>query len=319
MNSFRSAFTVACVGLGFGFTATGLQAQETTGTLQKIKESGTIVLGVRDYSAPFSYLDDKQSYQGYSIDLCMKVVSAVQKKLGLSMLNVKLNPVTAGTRIPLMANGTIDLECGNTTNNTERQAQVEFAPTMFITSNRLVAKKTSNIRSLADLKGKAIVASAGTSHLKQLTILNADQKLDMTISTVKDTAEGFLMVETGRSVAYSMDDIILANLVANAKNPADFTITSEPLSVEPFGIMMRKNDPAFKKVVDDAIIGVYQSGEIQRIYDKWFMRPIPPKGINLNWPMTAELKAILAKPTASGDPAAYAVVPGAQRAANRKR
>lgn len=315
MNVFKSAVATCAVAL----TAMTAHAQETTGTLKKIGDTGRIVLGVRDYSAPFSYLDDKQSYQGYSIDLCMKIVSAVQKKLGLSTLNVTLNPVTAATRIPLMANGTIDMECGNTTNNTERQTQVDFAPTMFITSNRLLAKKSSNIRSLADMKGKAIVASSGTSHLKQLTALNANEKLDLNIMTVKDTAEGFLMIESGRGVAYSMDDIILANLVANAKNPADYTITQEPLSVEPFGIMMRRNDPSFKKVVDDAIAGVFRSGEINRIYDKWFMQPIPPKGINLNWPMTAELKAIIAKPTNSGDPAAYAVVPEAQKMATKKK
>lgn len=309
MNLLISGVIAASIGL----TPFAAHAQDATGTLKKIRERGTIVLGVRDFSAPFSYLDDKQSYQGYSVDLCMRIVSAVQKKLGLSTLNVTLNPVTAATRIPLMANGTIDLECGNTTNNVERQGQVDFAPTMFITSNRLLSKKTSNIRSLADMKGKAIVASSGTSHLKQLTALNVDQKLDLNIMTVKDTAEGFLMIETGRGVAYSMDDIILANLVANAKNPNDFAITTEPLSVEPFGIMMRKNDPAFKKVVDDAVIGIFQSGEINRIYDKWFLRPIPPKGINLNWPMTAELKAIIAKPTNSGDPAAYAVVPETQK------
>lgn len=315
MNLLKSTLVVCSLSL----TALTVQAQDSTGTLGKIKNNGTIVLGVRDYSAPFSYLDDKQSYQGYSIDLCMRVVSAIQKKLGMSSLNVTLSPVTAATRIPLMANGTIDLECGNTTNNTERQGQVDFAPTMFITSNRLLAKKSSNIHSLADLKGKVIVASSGTSHVKQLTALNADQKLGMNILTVKDTAEGFLMVETGRGVAYSMDDIILATLVANAKNPGDFAITTEPLSVEPFGIMMRRNDPAFKKTVDDAIIAVYHSGDINRIYNKWFMQPIPPKNINLNWPMTAELKAILAKPTSSGDPAAYAVVPEAQKMASKKK
>jgi glutamate/aspartate transport system substrate-binding protein len=311
--------TLVAVLFGMGMAVGSAHAEELTGTLKKIKDTGTIVLGVRDYSVPFSYLDDKQSYQGYTIDLCMKIVHAVQKQLGVSSLDVKMNPVTASTRIPLMANGTIDLECGNTTNNIERQGQVEFAPTMFVTSNRLLSKKSSNIASLADMKGKAIVASSGTSHLKQLTTLNSEQNLGMNIMTVKDTAEGFLMVDTGRGVAYSMDDIILASLVATARNPDVFTITKEPLSVEPYGIMLRRNDPQFKKVVDDAIIGVFKSGEIDRIYKKWFESPIPPKGINLNWPMGPELKAIIAKPTNSGDPAVYAVVPEAQRASSKKK
>jgi glutamate/aspartate transport system substrate-binding protein len=311
--------TLAAVLCGLNIIVASVQAEEVGGTLKKIKDTGTVSLGVRDYSVPFSYLDDKQSYQGYSIDLCMKIVSAVQRRLNISALDVKLNPVTAATRIPLMANGTIDLECGNTTNNTERQSQVDFAPTMFVTSNRLLSKKSSNIASLADMKGKTIAASSGTSHLKQLTTLNAEQNLGMNIMTVKDTAEGFLLVETGRAVAYSMDDIILASLVATAKNPEMFSITKEPLSVEPYGIMLRRNDPEFKKVVNDAITSVFNSGEINRIYKKWFESPIPPKMINLNWPMSPELKAILAKPTNSGDPAAYAVVPEAQRTASKKK
>ena len=168
-----------------GLIAGAAQAQET-GTLKKIKETGTITLGVRDSSIPFSYLDDKQSYQGYSIDLCMKIVSAVQRQLGMSSLNVKLNPVTSATRIPLMANGTIDLECGSTTNNAERQKQVAFAPTTFVTANRILAKKSSNIKSLADLKGKSVVSTSGTANLKQLTTLNADQNLGMNILPAKD-------------------------------------------------------------------------------------------------------------------------------------
>lgn len=298
-----SKLTIAVL-IGAGVFASAAQAQET-GTLKKIKDTGSITLGVRDSSIPFSYLDDKQSYQGYSIDLCMKVVTAIQKQLGLTALDVKLNPVTSATRIPLMANGTIDLECGSTTNNLERQKQVAFAPTTFVTANRLLAKKSSNINSLADMKGKTLVSTSGTSNLKQVTALNGEKNLGMNIMTAKDHAEAFLMVETGRAVAFAMDDILLASLAASSKSPSDYAITKEALSVEPYGIMMRREDPAFKKAVDGAIEGVFKSGDINRIYAKWFQSPIPPKGISLNWPLTDQLKAVIAKPTDSGDPAAY--------------
>ena len=301
----------------FGTTA---QAQELSGTLAKIKKSGTITLGVRDGSIPFSYIDDKQQYQGYSIDLCMRVVAALQKRLGLSELKVVMNPVTSANRIPLMANGTIDLECGSTTNNLERQQQVAFAPTMFVIANRLMVKNSSNIKSLADMKGKTLVATAGTSTLKQMTILNREKDLGMNIIVAKDHPEAFLMLETGRAVAEANDDILLASQRANAKKPDDYTITAEALSVEPYGIMLRKDDPAFKKAVDEAIIALYKSGDaVQRLYQKWFMSPIPPKGINLRFPMPPQLEMVLANPTDSGDPAAYAKVPEAQKAATKKR
>lgn len=300
--------------IGAGLFAGVVQAQELTGTLKKIKESGTLNLGVRDSSIPFSYLDDKQSYQGYSIDLCLKVATVVQKQLGLTEMKIKMNPVTSATRIPLMANGTIDLECGSTTNNLERQKQVAFAPTMFITANRLLSKKSSNIKTLDDMKGKTIVSTSGTSNLKQITALNGERNLGMNIMTAKDHAEAFLIVETGRAVAFAMDDILLASLAASSKSPNDYTISKEALSVEPYGIMLRRDDPSFKKLVDGALSHIYTSGEINKIYGKWFLSPIPPKGINLNVPMSAELKAAFAKPTDSGDPAAYAAVPQAQKA-----
>lgn len=282
------------------------QAQET-GTLKKIKDSGLITLGVRDSSIPFSYLDDKQSYQGYSIDICLKIVTAIQKQLGMTALNVTLNPVTSATRIPLMANGTIDLECGSTTNNLERQKQVAFAPTTFVTANRYLTKKSANIKSLDDLKGKSIVSTSGTSNLKQISSINSEKNLGMNVMTAKDHAEAFLTMETGRATAFVMDDILLASLAASSKAPADYTISAEALSVEPYGIMLRREDPAFKKAVDAAVVALFKSGDINRIYAKWFTSPIPPKGINLNIPMSASLKAAIAKPTDSGDQAAYVV------------
>jgi glutamate/aspartate transport system substrate-binding protein len=278
---------------------------EDSGTLKKIKEAQAITLGVRDSSIPFSYLDGNEAYRGYSIDLCMKVVAALQKQLGLSQLNVKYNPVTSATRIPLMANGTIDLECGSTTNNAERQKQVAFAPSMFLTASRLLSKKSSNINGLADLRGKTLVSTSGTVNLKHLVELNTEKNLGINIVPVKDHAEGFLMVETGRAAAFGMDDVVLASLAATSKNPGEYTISKEALAPEPYGIMMRRDDPAFKKAVDAAVSEVYTSGEINRIYSKWFQSPIPPKGINLNWPMSEQLKHAFAKPSDSGDPLSY--------------
>ncbi|HEX7982784.1 MAG TPA: amino acid ABC transporter substrate-binding protein [Duganella sp.] len=304
----RFAAATAAVAVCAIFTGPAA-AQEAGGTLAKIKRTGTITLGVRDGSIPFSYLDDKQQYQGYSVDLCLKAVAAIEKHLGLSGVKVVMNPVTAANRIPLMANGTIDLECGSTTNNAERQKQVAFAPTMFVISNRLLAKKASNIRTLEDMKGKTLVATAGTTTLKQMTMLNNERKLGMNIVVGKDHPESFLMLETGRAAAEANDDILLASQVATARNPGEYAITQEPLSVEPYGIMMRRGDPAFKAVVDAALTRFYQSPDFAKTYNKWFMSAIPPRGINLNFPMPETLKAVIAKPTDSADPAAYAVPP----------
>ena len=296
----KKLLPVIAVALATAFAA-GAQAQ----TLDKIKKDGAITIGHRDASIPFSYFDDKQQPVGYSMDICMKIADAVKAELKMPNLKVNLNPVTSATRIPLMANGTIDLECGSTTNNLDRQKQVSFAPTTFVTANRLVAKKSANITKLDDMKGKALVSTSGTTNIKQVTELNGSRNLGMNIAAAKDHAEAFLMVETGRAVAFAMDDILLYSLVASSKAPADYVITNEALSVEPYGIMMRKDDPAFKNVVDAAVMNLMKSGEIEKIYNKWFMSPIPPKGINLNLPMSAALKKAVASPTDSGDPAKY--------------
>jgi glutamate/aspartate transport system substrate-binding protein len=274
-------------------------------TLKKIKDTGTITIGHRDTSIPFSYYDDKQRVVGYAVDICMKIVDAVKADLKLKKLDVKFNPVTSATRIPLMANGTIDLECGSTTNNLERQKQVWFTITHFVTANRYVAKKSSNIKSLKDLKGKTVVSTSGTTNIKWATEENARQNLGMNIIAAKDHAEAFLTVDTGRAVAFFMDDILLYSLVASSKNPSEWLIGSEAYTVEPYGIMLRKDDAAFKKLVDGAVTKLYKSGEVSKIYDKWFLKPIPPKGVNLNVPMSAQFKKVVAKPTDSGDPKDY--------------
>jgi glutamate/aspartate transport system substrate-binding protein len=204
-----------------------------------------------------------------------------------------------------MANGTIDLECGSTTNNLARQEQVGFAITHFVTANRWIAKKSANIRSLADLKGKTIVSTAGTTNIKQITEINGQQKLGMNIISANGHPEAFQMVETGRAVAFVMDDILLYSLAAQSRSPGDYAISPAALSVEPYGIMLRKGDAAFKKVVNAAMTNLYKSGQINPIYEKWFLKPVPPKGINLNVPMSDQFKKVVANPTDSGDPAAY--------------
>jgi glutamate/aspartate transport system substrate-binding protein len=285
-----------------GLTGTAL-AQD--GTLKKIRDSGSITIGHRDASIPFSYYDDKQQPVGYAVDLCMKIVDAVKAELKMPKLDVKYQLVTSANRIPLMANGTIDLECGSTTNNLDRQKQVWFTVTHFVTANRWVAKKSANLKTLADLKGKTIVSTAGTTNIKQITEINADQKLGMNIISANGHPEAFQMVETGRAVAFVMDDILLYSLVAQSRTPADYAISPDALSIEPYGIMLRKDDAAFKKVVDGAMASLYKSGQLTPIYEKWFLKPVPPKGINLNVPMSDQFKKVVTNPTDSGDPAAY--------------
>jgi glutamate/aspartate transport system substrate-binding protein len=293
----------ACLlGLSIGFCAVALAQQ---GTLDKIRASGGITLGHRDASIPLSYLDDKQKPIGYAMDLCLKIVDAVKEELKMPNLKVNYQPITPATRIPLLANGTIDLECGSTTNTEARQKQITFTITHFVTANRFVSKKADNLKTFDDLKGRTIVSTSGTTNVKQANELNAARKLGINILNAKDHAEAFLMVDTGRAVAFVMDDILLAGFVANHPNPSLFTISSEALSVEPYGIMLRKDDPAFKKVVDGAMVKLFKSGGLTPIYEKWFMKPIPPRGIVMNIPMGDAMKRVVANPTDSFDPDVY--------------
>jgi glutamate/aspartate transport system substrate-binding protein len=291
----------ALAALACAFIAGPALAQE--GTLDKIKKTGTITVGHRDASIPFSYYDDKQQVVGYAMDICAVIVEAVKKQVPNLKVNYQL--VTSANRIPLMANGTIDLECGSTTNNLERQQQVSFTNTYFIPANRWASKKSSNLKTLNDLKGKTVVSTAGTSNLKLLTQINADKNLGMNIISANGHPEAFQMVETGRAVAFVMDDILLASLVANSRTPAEFELSKDFLSLEPYGAMLRKDDAAFQKIADDATADLYKSGKIDAIYDKWFMKPIPPKGVNLNVPMSEQLKRTFKNPTHTGDAKAY--------------
>ncbi len=292
--------------IGAAFCAAQANAEELTGTLKKVKETGAITIGYRDLSIPFSYLDDNQRPIGFAIDICLSIVDAVKKELKLDKLNVEFNPVTSSTRIPLLANGTIDLECGSTTNNADRLKQVAFTNTHFLTATRFVSKKSSKLGSIEDLKGKSVASTSGTTNIKQLTEANAARNLGINIIPAKEHAESFLMVETDRAVAAVLDDILLASFVAGSKDPSAYVISTDAFSKpEPYGIMLRKDDPDFKKVADAATAALYQSAAGQQLYDKWFMQKIPPKGLNLNTPIGAELKHEFAKPSDSPDPDSY--------------
>jgi len=280
--------------------STPVFAAELTGTLKKIKESGTITLGHRDASIPFSYIADGSGKPvGYSHDIQLAIVKAVEKDLGMKEgeLKVKYNLVTSQTRIPLVQNGTVDVECGSTTNNVERQQQVDFSVGIFEIGTRLLSKKDSTYKDFADLKGKNVVTTAGTTSERILKSMNADKQMGMNVISAKDHGESFQMLESGRAVAFMMDDALLAGEMAKAKQPTDWAVTGTPQSFEIYGCMVRKGDAPFKKAVDDAIVATYKSGEINNIYTKWFSSPIPPKGLNLMFPMSDELKALIANPT----------------------
>ncbi|MBM3565297.1 MAG: amino acid ABC transporter substrate-binding protein [Alphaproteobacteria bacterium] len=303
-----SAFrTVLAAALALPLVAPALPAAaQDSPTLKKIKETGTMTVGHREVSSPFSYFDDKQQPVGFAMDICAKVVDAVKKELKMPNLNVKYAMVTSATRIPLMANGTIDIECGSTTNNAARQEQVWFTNTHFVTASRYVTKKKSNISKIDDLKGKTVVSTTGTTNIKQLNDVNTERKLGINVVGAKDHAEAFLMVETDRAVAYVMDDILLASMVANAKTPGDYKISSDAFSLpEPYGIMVPRGDAGYKKLVDATTAALYKSSEIETLYKKWFQTPIPPKGINMNFPMPESVKKAFANPTDSPDPAKY--------------
>ncbi len=281
-------------------------AQDLTGTLKKIKETGTITMGVRDSSVPFSYLDDKQQPVGFAIDVCLKVVDAVKAKLAQPGLKVVMTPVTSSTRIPLLANGTIDLECGSTTNNAARQQQVAFSNTYFLTASRFVSKAAAGISDIDGLKGKSVVSTSGTTNIVQLNAANTARGLGLNILTAKDHAESFLLMETGRAAAFVMDDVLLASLVAASKDPAAYRISADAFSQpEPYAIMLRKDDPAFKQLVDATTAALFRSPEGTALYNRWFTQAIPPRGLNLNLPMAPVLQRAFQAPSDNPDPAHY--------------
>jgi glutamate/aspartate transport system substrate-binding protein len=287
----RLAAALACA-LGAGPSL----ADEVGGTLQKIKDTGVISLGHRESSIPFSYYDDRQQVVGYSHELMLMAVEAVKKELKLPALQVKLTPVTSQNRIPLVQNGTIDIECGSTTNNLERQKQVAFSNTLFIIGTRLLTKTSSGIADFPDLAGKNVVTTAGTTSERLIRKMNEDKNMKMNIISAKDHGESFLTLESGRAVAFMMDDALLAGEMAKARRPGDWHIVGAAQSREAYGCAMRKDDPRFKKVVDAAIARAMTSGEAEKLYVKWFQSPVPPKGLNLDLPLSDDMKQLFRSP-----------------------
>lgn len=299
MNLKKLFIATAGAGLMAGSFVT-VQAQNLGGTLKKIKDTNTITIGYRESSIPFSFLDDKQQPVGYAIDLCMKIVDTVKADLKLPNLKVAMQPVTSSNRIPLLRNGTIDLECGSTTNSKVRQEQVSFGPSYFVINVTAAVKKSSNINTLADLNGKTISTTSGTTSVPLLKGYKKTENIQVKEIYGKDHAEAFLLMADDRAVAFVMDNILLAGQIANSKRPSDYKILPESLSQEPYSMMLRKDDPQFKALVDKSIGTVMKSGEINKIYAKWFTTPIPPKGLNINFPMTPPIEEAFKNPNDKG-------------------
>lgn len=275
---------------------TASQAEELTGTLKKIKETGVITVGHRESSVPFSYYDLQQNVIGYSQDYSTKIVEAVKKQLNMPNLKVRFVPITSQNRIPLLQNGTYDFECGSTTNNADRQQQVDFSNTLFIVGTRLLTHKDSGIKDFDDLKGKNVAVTAGTTSEMLLNKMNDEKKLGISIISTKDHGDSFRTVESGRAVAFFIDDALLAGERAKAKKPEEWLIVGTPQSFEAYGCMVRKGDAPFKKLADDVIAELQLNGEAEKSYTRWFKQPIPPKGMNMNFDMSDEMKTLFKAP-----------------------
>ena len=291
-RSFLAGFALAASALAVG----GAQAQATD-TLKKIKDSGSITMGVRESSGALAFTLGDGKYTGFHYDVCQRVIADIQKQLGMAKIDVKYQPVTSQNRIPLVQNGTVDLECGSTTNNAARLKDVAFAPALYIEEVRIAVKANSGINNIAGLNGKTVATTTGTTSVQLLRKNKRAQGMDFKELTGKDHSDSFLLLESGRAEAFVMDGQILAGLISKAKNPADFKIVGEPLSVEPIAIMYRKDDPAFKKAVDDSVRAMAKSGEVAKLYDKWFMQAIPPANTKVNLPASEATKAAWANPS----------------------
>ena len=289
-SNLATAAVLSC-GLAAGATTAGAQ------TLQKIADANKITVSYREASVPFSYLIGSTKSVGFSVELSEAIIDDVRKKLKKPNLEVAYMAVTSQNRIPLLVNGTYDLECGSTTNNSTRGKDVAFATNHFYTGTRLLTKKGSGIKNYADLAKKTVSSTTGTTNAQVIRKYSADKKLDMQLILGKDHDDSLLLVESDRAMAFAMDDILLFGLMANSKNPASLEVVGDSLQVEPYACMVRKDDPEFKKLVDGTINRLIKTGEFTKLYTKWFMSPIPPKGVNLNLPMSAELKAGLKAPT----------------------
>ena len=285
----KSIFALAVVAL---FTAGAAHAD----TLSKIKEAGAATMGVRESSGALSYTLGDGKYAGFHVEVCTRVLADVQKKLGLAKLDIKYQPVTSQNRIPLVQNGTVDIECGSTTNNATRQKDVSFAVTTFVEEVRIAVKANSGITNIAQLNGKNVATTTGTTSVQLLRKHERATGVDFKEVFGKDHADSFLLLETGRADAFVMDGQILAGNIAKSKAPADYRIVGEVLSVEPIAIMVRKDDPAFKKLVDESIVAMVKSGDMAKAYERWFVQPIPPSNTRVGLPASEATKAAWASP-----------------------
>jgi len=284
----------ALIALVSAFAVAGIAHAEDT--LKKIKDTGTITEGVRESSGALAFTLGDGKYTGFHYDVCAHIIADIQKQLGMAKLDVKYQPVTSQNRIPLVQNGTVDLECGSTTNNATRQKDVAFAPTLYVEEVRIATKKASGIKGIADLNGKTVATTTGTTSVQLLRKNKRAAGMDFKELNGKDHSDSFLLLESGRADAFVMDGQILAGLISKSKNPNDYAIVGEVLSVEPIAIMYRKDDPAFKKAVDDSVRNLVKSGEVAKLYDKWFMQPIPPSNTKVGLPASDMTKAAWANP-----------------------
>ncbi|MGU7772664.1 amino acid ABC transporter substrate-binding protein [Burkholderia sp. MR1-5-21] len=273
---------------------------QTGGTLDKIRQNDEIVFGYRETAIPFSYMDASEKPVGFSIDLCNKIADAVKQRLKLPGIKVKYQAITASNRIPLLVNGAIDVECGSTTNTVERQKTVDFLDTTFVTGTRVMVKTASGVKSIDDLKGKAIAVTAGTNNIKAVQEVNVSRKLGLNLVYGKDHAESLLLLQTGRVSGFATDDILLYSLRAGARDPSALAVVGPMLSTEPYALMIRKGDEAFKQVANDALLQLFKSGEFRQIYARWFNAPVPPKGITLGVPLSEPLQKLMASPNSNG-------------------
>ncbi|WP_418130824.1 amino acid ABC transporter substrate-binding protein [Variovorax sp. 375MFSha3.1] len=287
-------------GLALAFACAAASAQDS-GTLQKIKDSGTIQIGARDSQIPFSYkLGSDGDPIGFTNDICLKIVDAVKARLGLAKIEVRYTMLNSTNRIPLLQNGTVDLDCATTTNTTQRQQQVDFAPSHFVANITAAVRRNSGIDTFADLNGKNVATVSGSTSIQLLRVARKSGAIEVNEIPGKDTSDGFLRLSNGRADAYVLDDVQLAGMIASAPNPGEYKILKESLRQEPYGIMLRKDDPQFKALVDETVTGLMKSGAIEQLYTKWFLSPIPPRNANLNFPMTDAVREIYKNPNNKG-------------------
>ncbi|WNC94785.1 amino acid ABC transporter substrate-binding protein [Paraburkholderia sp. FT54] len=306
---FKTAGLLATAIAGIGLTSAA--HADTPSRLDRIKQTGTLSVGYPTSSLPFAYLDNAHQPVGYSVEICQRIADHLKKDLALPEIKIRYVPVTSATRLPLLQNGTIDLECGNTTNTVERHKLVSFSPTTFVTKVVLMARKDSNldVNSPAAFAGKTVTSLAGGLDLQIIQQISNQQHLNISVLPVNDTAASFIAVKTGRAMAVSTDDGLAYALVATSGAPQDYTIGTKAMLLAPYGIVEPKDDARFKQAVDNAVLDLMKTKQIVPLYEKWFNSPVPPAGVNLKYPMSAELKHAIEHPSDSGDPAAYTVNP----------